>query len=119
MVDLAHEIWIQPDNMPRCNLAGQGGDGARSILPPGSRLTTVFHAGSRFEAMTKYDAPLNREEFTSAQPSAHDPYPQEWLDPAQPLNFYPPTRCQVSFVSRPIPDQIERLTAVQFDTLCG
>jgi hypothetical protein len=82
MARLIHEIWEEiRDGMVlhSCCLAGPGGEGCRGVLEPGARLLSTFEAGSHFEAMTIYHRILGREEYTTDQPWADDPYPEEWL----------------------------------------
>ncbi len=85
MAKLTHEVWVHVDEngreLPGCCLAGPMGDGFRKLLAvePGARLVTTFEAGSHFEAMTIYNRLLEREEYTTDEPLAYEPYPEEWL----------------------------------------
>jgi hypothetical protein len=49
-----HELWVDPDGLDLFCIAGADGDGARSLLPAGSKLEWTVEAASHFEAMTKY-----------------------------------------------------------------
>src|SRR5258708_7976441 len=85
MVNLLHEIWIEPDNKGHpleesCCLAGPDGDGLRGLLAPTARLVHTFWAGSHFEAMTIYHRYLGREPYTTDHDWDYSPYPMEWLE---------------------------------------
>jgi len=51
---MLHELWVDPEGLDTYCHAGPGGDAARALLPPNSKLETTIEAGSHFEAMTKY-----------------------------------------------------------------
>ncbi len=76
-----HEVWIGPDGLPGCCLAGPAGDGARKLFAEDGPATLVwtFEAGSYFEAMTKYNDHLGRGPYTTDQRWDYEPYPEEWL----------------------------------------
>jgi hypothetical protein len=81
MARLRLEVWLDPEGLPGCVLAGPRGDRARELLcGPGSRLVHTFEAGSHGEAMQVYNAYLGREPYATAFPDqdAQD-YPDEWL----------------------------------------
>jgi hypothetical protein len=92
MAKLVHEIWIAPDGLPGCVLAGPIGDGARKLMAESGqpRLLRRFVAGSHFEAMTIYNRILGRGPYQSdfaAQDNA--PYPDEWRDTQESAGFMP------------------------------
>jgi hypothetical protein len=84
MVDLVHEVWIDENDegqsFESCCLAGPDGDAFRKLLSPSARLVHTFTAGCHFEAMTLYHRFLDREPYTTDQPSDHLPYPAAWRE---------------------------------------
>jgi hypothetical protein len=80
MAILKHEVWVTRDGRPGCCLAGPDGDGARRLFAgDGATLAWTFEAGSHFEAMTKYNAHVGYESYSTGFPQDHEPYPDEWL----------------------------------------
>jgi hypothetical protein len=76
---LVHEIWRTPDGAELCCIAGPSGDGARESLEQGAQLLHVFEANSHFEAMSIYNTFLEREPYTTSEPSDFIFYPESWL----------------------------------------
>ena len=77
------EIWEQlrddGQTLPSLEFAGPRGDASRSLLPPSARLLATFRASSHYEAMTRYYRLMGWGDYTSDQPSDHQPYPDEWV----------------------------------------
>lgn len=81
MAKLVHEVWDEiVDGMVlhSCCLAGPRGNGQRSYLAPDAKLIETFEAASHFEAMTLYHNLLGRERYTTDDPHAYEPYPEQW-----------------------------------------
>jgi hypothetical protein len=80
MARLRHEVWLDPEGLEGCVLAGPAGDDARrACFGPGSRLIHTFEAGSYLEAMQTYHALLGREPYVSSCPEQDAlVYPDEW-----------------------------------------
>jgi hypothetical protein len=84
MVELIHEIWVEPDEngqlLESCCLAGPEGDGFRRQLSSKAHLVHTFTAGSHFEAMTIYCRLLGRGTYTTEHAWDFTPYPEEWRE---------------------------------------
>jgi hypothetical protein len=78
MAVLIHEVWIDSEGLPGMCLAGPMGKGFRELQGPGAKLIATIEASSHFEAMTKYNAMLERGAYTTEFESDHKIYPEEW-----------------------------------------
>jgi hypothetical protein len=74
---LVHEIWRDAAGLEMCRLAGTLGENARRQFPD-ARLIHVFTARSHFEAMSMYNAFLDREPHTASHTWDMEPYPASW-----------------------------------------
>ena len=80
MAYLLHEVWLDPERLPGCVLAGpRGDDRRRKSFGPGSRLIHTFEAGSHLEAMRYYHKYLKCGASLYADIDGQD-YPDEWLE---------------------------------------
>jgi hypothetical protein len=79
MAILTHEVWEDSAGLPSCCLSGPMGDEARKLLDSGAKLVRTFEAGSHFEAMTTYNAILNRGPYATDQEWDRQPYPDDWV----------------------------------------
>jgi len=75
---LVHEIWRDADGLAMCCLAGPAGDGARGACGAGADLVHVFAARTHFEAMSIYNAYLQREPYSTSEPWDFELYPESW-----------------------------------------
>ena len=48
------ELWVDSEGLDTFCAADDQGDGARALLPPGSKVEWTVEANSHFDAMTKY-----------------------------------------------------------------
>ena len=81
MATLLHEIWVDPEGLELCVLAGPDGADARALLPGNSRLVHTFKASSHLEAMQYYHQYLGREPYESSFPDIDSrPYPDDWAE---------------------------------------
>lgn len=78
MAELLHEIWIDPEGLESCIVAGEMGDDARSLCGKGSKLIHTFYADSHFTAMTIYHEYLDREPYTTEHKQDYEKYSEEW-----------------------------------------
>lgn len=70
-------------------LAGKAGDAARALAveeEPEMKLITTIEAETRFEAMTKYNKLLDREEFEATHEQDYWIYIDELGNTAPPVN---------------------------------
>ncbi|WP_338525235.1 hypothetical protein NUH87_06225 [Pseudomonas batumici] len=65
---MKHELWLEPDGCQTFCLAGAHGDGARALLPEGSKLVWEVEAESYFEAMTRYYSYMDWGEYQTDFP---------------------------------------------------
>ena len=77
MAILIHEVWIDSEGLPGMCLAGPKGDGFRKLQGPGAKLIATIEASSHFEAMTKYNAMLGLDTYTTQFESDREIYPEE------------------------------------------
>jgi len=76
---LVQELWEEEDGRTMVCEAGSAGDAARKLLAPRARLMWVFEARSHFDAMRQYYDHMDWGQYTTDQPSDHEPYPPEWI----------------------------------------
>jgi hypothetical protein len=78
---LIHELWEDTEEgTSMVCLAGQRGEGARSLLSSNARLTWTFEAESHYEAMTVYYSHMGWGEYATDQEQDFQPYPDEWSE---------------------------------------
>ena len=74
MSALEHEIWMDPEGLESCILAGTEGNSTRKLMPEGSKCIHTFWAKSTFEAMTYYNNFLGHEPYSIDHPEDFEEY---------------------------------------------